>query len=82
MMKWTEVLKRRLLGGTMKTVEHDGKFFAVYDGIAITRDGDRLTIALTLEGRNLFEFEPQTVACGNVLIVSGLRGEQEIKLDS
>lgn len=80
-LNWTKLLKRKLLGQTLKTTEHDGKFYAVYDAIEVAYNGDgRVQVALMLDGKRLFEWDAVRLDAGSVLNLSGLRGEQEITL--
>ncbi len=80
-LKWTDVLKRKLLGQNCRTSEHDGKFFVCYDAIEVSNlGGNKLQVTLMLKGERLFEWDPIEIMPQGNLHLEGLRGEQEIHL--
>jgi len=81
-LKWTELLKRKLLGQALSTVERDGKFYVLYDSVTLKRDGDRFHVSLSVKGEPLFQYDSMALADGCSLTLTGLGGQQEISLGS
>lgn len=81
-LKWTELLKRKLLGQALSTVERDGKFYVLYDSVTLERVGNKFHVSLSVKGEQLFAYDSMNLEDGCSLTLLGLGGQQEIKLDS
>ena len=79
-LKWTDLLKRKLLGQTIETTDHEGKFYVRYDALEIKDfGGGALEVSFSLKGETLFKWEAVILLPGSTLTLTGLRGEQEIQ---